>query len=178
MSIWSSRATMQTTVLAATREGRGGEQRPVAVAQRPWAGGRSAGGKRLLRGASLRREPSQYRHIASGSPPRPASRSASVAHVPIYEIGSGEGPCYPDRPIRVRLTSRGAERRLGTCGRDGRDHHPREEKNATQKLSEGGGRRCCGDWYRRHTQGAALAGVCPGEHGAHPALERLRSGRG
>src|SRR5262249_51208641 len=53
MSIWSSRATMQTTVLAATRVGRGGEQRPVAVAQRPWAGGRSAGDKRLLRGASL-----------------------------------------------------------------------------------------------------------------------------
>src|SRR5215470_7374437 len=36
MSIWSSRATMQTTVLAATRVGRGGEQRPDAVAQRRW----------------------------------------------------------------------------------------------------------------------------------------------
>src|SRR5215813_8364772 len=89
MSIWSSRATMQTTVLAATRVGRGGEQRPVAVAQRPWAGGRSAGDKRMLRGACLCREPLQYRHIASGSPPRPASHIASVAHVPIYEIGSG-----------------------------------------------------------------------------------------
>src|SRR5215510_576479 len=64
MSIWSSRATMQTAVLAATRVGRG------AV------------------GASLCREPSQYRHIASGSPPRPASHIASVAHVPIIEIGS------------------------------------------------------------------------------------------
>jgi len=42
----------------------------------------------LLRGASLCREPSQYRHIASGSPPRPASQLASVAHVPMYEIGS------------------------------------------------------------------------------------------
>src|SRR5262245_33472554 len=64
MSIWSRRATQQPTVLAATRVGRG------AV------------------GASLCREPSQYRHIASGSPPRPASHIASVAHVPIYEIGS------------------------------------------------------------------------------------------
>src|SRR5262249_17400505 len=64
MSIWSSRATKQTTVLAATRVGRG------------------------ALGASLCREPLQYRHIASGSPPRPASHIASVAHVPIYEIGS------------------------------------------------------------------------------------------
>src|SRR5262249_56081475 len=31
MSIWSSRATMQTTVLAATRVGRGGEQRPMPL---------------------------------------------------------------------------------------------------------------------------------------------------
>src|SRR5262249_39055667 len=75
--------------LAATRVGRGGEQRPVVVAQRPWAGGRSAGGKRLLRGAALCREHSQYRHIASDSPPRTASHLASVAHVPSYEIGSG-----------------------------------------------------------------------------------------
>ena len=64
MSIWSRRATQQPTVLAATRVGRG------------------------ALGASLCREPSQYRHIASGSPPRPASHPASVAHVPIYEIGS------------------------------------------------------------------------------------------
>src|SRR5262245_39664712 len=64
MSIWSRRVTQQPTVLAATRVGRG------AV------------------GASLCREPSQYRHIASGSPPRPASHIASVAHVPSYEIGS------------------------------------------------------------------------------------------
>ena len=81
--------------LATTPEGTGRRATADAVAQRPWAGGRSAGGKRLLRGTSLCREPSQYRHIASGSPPRPASHIASVAHVPIYEIGSdhflGEG---------------------------------------------------------------------------------------
>jgi hypothetical protein len=44
-------------------------------------------------GAFLCREPSQYRHIASGSPPRTASHIASVAHVPIYEIGSNT-PLY------------------------------------------------------------------------------------
>src|SRR5262249_6277069 len=82
--------------LAATRVGRGGEQRPVAVAQRPWAGGRSAGDKRLLRGASLCREPLQYRHIASGSPPRPASHISSVAQVPIYETGSNHDRATQD----------------------------------------------------------------------------------
>jgi hypothetical protein len=30
----------------------------------------------------------QYRHIAAGDPPKSASHIASVAHVPIYEIGS------------------------------------------------------------------------------------------
>jgi hypothetical protein len=30
----------------------------------------------------------QYRHIAAGSPPKTASHLASVAHVPIIEIGS------------------------------------------------------------------------------------------
>src|SRR6185436_14330434 len=43
-------------------------------------------------GASLCREPSQYRHIASGSPPRSASHLAAVAHVPSYETGSGGAP--------------------------------------------------------------------------------------
>ena len=73
-SIWSRRATQQPTVLAATRVGRG------------------------ALGASLRRAPSQYRHIASGSPPRPASHIASVAHVPIYEIGSSQG-LLPSVPL-------------------------------------------------------------------------------
>ena len=41
-------------------------------------------------GAFLRREPLQYRHIAAGSPPRTASHIASVAHVPVVEIGSRE----------------------------------------------------------------------------------------
>lgn len=39
-------------------------------------------------GAFCRREPLQYRHIAAGSPPKTASHIASVAHVPIIEIGS------------------------------------------------------------------------------------------
>src|SRR5215510_11732913 len=55
-----------------------------AAADRP---GRNPEGRGDL-GASLCREPLQYRHIVSGSPPRPASHIASVAHVPIYEIGS------------------------------------------------------------------------------------------
>src|SRR5262249_52986598 len=55
--------------------------------------GRNPKGRGAL-GASLRREPSQYRHIASGSPPRPASHIASVAHVPSYEIGSCHAPCH------------------------------------------------------------------------------------
>src|SRR5262245_29583349 len=50
--------------------------------------GRNPEGRGAL-GASLCREPSRYRHIASGSPPRPASHIASVAHVPTIEIGSG-----------------------------------------------------------------------------------------
>ena len=54
------------------------------AADRP---GRNPEGRGNL-GAFLCREPSQYRHIASGSPPRTASHIASVAHVPIYEIGS------------------------------------------------------------------------------------------
>jgi hypothetical protein len=33
----------------------------------------------------------QYRHIAAGNPPKSASHIASVAHVPIYEIGSKMG---------------------------------------------------------------------------------------
>src|SRR5262249_62081854 len=123
MSIWSSRATMQT---ARRREEQGprcpsGDATPqvrkqrssaalwpapgshlrvyaqallrrpraLAATRRDGAGEPSAGDKRLLRGASLCREPSQYRDIASGSPPRPASHIASVAHVPIIEIGSG-----------------------------------------------------------------------------------------
>ena len=49
--------------------------------------GRNPEGRGNL-GAFFRREPSQYRHIASGSPPRTASHIASVAHVPTIEIGS------------------------------------------------------------------------------------------
>src|SRR5688572_32281216 len=88
MSIWSRRATTQPTVLAATRVGRGAEQRPSAVA-RPWGQGEDAVAKRPRRGASCCRSPLQYRHIAAGDPLKSASHIASVAHVPIYEIGSG-----------------------------------------------------------------------------------------
>src|SRR5512147_87029 len=68
-------------------KGRGAEQRlrrcaPISAGVRP------AVAKRPLRGASCRRSPLQYRHIAAGDPPKPASHIASVAHVPIYEIGS------------------------------------------------------------------------------------------
>src|SRR5215813_976490 len=75
--------------LAATRVGRGAEQwlrhcAPILAGVRP------AVGKRPLRGASLCREPSQYRYIASGSPPRPASHIASVAHLLIIEICSSK----------------------------------------------------------------------------------------
>jgi hypothetical protein len=51
--------------------------------------------KCLLRGAFLCREPSQYRHIASGSPPRTASHIASVAHAPSYETGSNVPNQFP-----------------------------------------------------------------------------------
>jgi len=52
------------------------------AADRP---GRNPEGRGDL-GASCRRSPLQYRHIAAGDPPKPASHIASVAHVPIYEI--------------------------------------------------------------------------------------------
>jgi hypothetical protein len=42
-------------------------------------------------GAYCCRSPLQYRHIAAGNPPKSASHLASVAHVPIYEIGSKMG---------------------------------------------------------------------------------------
>src|SRR5690349_21641328 len=64
MSIGSRRVTQQPTVLAATRVGRGDL------------------------GASCCRSPLQYRHIAAGDPPKPASHIASVAYVPIDKIGS------------------------------------------------------------------------------------------
>jgi hypothetical protein len=77
-------------------EGRGAKQRPSAVA-RPLGQGMPAVAKRPLRGASCRRSPLQYRHIAAGDPPKPASHIASVAHVPIYEIGSKAVPVPGDR---------------------------------------------------------------------------------
>jgi len=58
-----------------------------ALLRRPRALAATRVGRGAL-GASLCREPLQYRHIAAGSPPRPASHIASVAHVPIIEIGS------------------------------------------------------------------------------------------
>src|SRR5215831_5990831 len=91
--------------LATTRVGRGAEQwlrhcAPILAGVRP------AVGKRPLRGASLCREPSQYRHVASGPSPRPASHIASVAHVPIIEIGSSHG-------ITRKHTDRLSRRRPG-----------------------------------------------------------------
>ena len=82
-------------------KGRGVEQRLVAIAHRPWAGWRKRRRKRLLRGAFRCREPLQYRHIAAGSPPRTASHIASVAHVPIIEIGSSR--CAVFEPGRERF---------------------------------------------------------------------------
>src|SRR5688500_9267561 len=96
MSIWSRRATQQPAVLAATRVGRGAEQRAAAVV-RPLRQGEEAVAKRSRGGAYCCRSPLQYRHIAAGDPPKSASHIASVAHVPIYEIGSRLSPSTPDR---------------------------------------------------------------------------------
>ena len=52
-------------------------------------------------GASCCRSPLQYRHIAAGNPPKAASHIASVAHVPIYEIGSKPVP-VPENRINHR----------------------------------------------------------------------------
>src|SRR5688572_22607500 len=70
-------------------EGRGAEQWPSAIA-RPLGQGEDAVAKRPRRGAFCCRSPLQYRHIAAGDPPKTASHIASVAHVPIYEIGSSK----------------------------------------------------------------------------------------
>src|SRR5262249_35266043 len=52
------------------------------------------------------RELSQYRHIVSGSPPRPASHIASVAHVPSYEIGSRLwAPYFTPRESRTAMNA-------------------------------------------------------------------------
>jgi len=75
---------------------RGARRRPYVdmvkegndAADRP---GRNPKGRGDL-GASCRRSPLQYRHIAACDPPKPASHIASVAHVPIYEIGSKAVP--------------------------------------------------------------------------------------
>src|SRR5262245_12460332 len=64
MSIWSRRATMQTTVLAGTPKGTGRSGR-ISLSVAPNI-------------ESMRRR----------DPPRTASHLASVAHVPVYEIGS------------------------------------------------------------------------------------------
>ncbi len=77
-SLSISRATTQPPVLAATR-------RDGAL----WA-------------HFVRREPLQYRHIAAGSPPRTASHIASVAHVPMVEIGSREHEGYPFIPVHKK----------------------------------------------------------------------------
>src|SRR6185436_5758819 len=80
-----------------------------AVDDRP---GRNPKGRGDL-GASLCREPSQYRHIASGSPPRPASHLASVAHVPVYETGSSTNESAPG--TRGPRGAGTAEGRRPTC---------------------------------------------------------------
>ena len=80
---------------------RGARRRPYVdmvkegnnAADRP---GRNPKGRGDL-GASCCRSPLQYRHIAAGDPPKPASHIASVAHVPIYEIGSKAVPVPGDR---------------------------------------------------------------------------------
>ena len=68
-------------------EGRGAEQR-LPPLRAYLAGVRPAVAKRPLRGASCRRSPLQYRHIAASHPPKTASHIATVAHVPAVEIGS------------------------------------------------------------------------------------------
>src|SRR3970040_808798 len=85
---------------------RGARRRPYVdmvkegnnAADRP---GRNPKGRGDL-GASCLRSPLQYRHIAAGDPPKPASHIASVAHVPIYEIGSKSVP-VPE--IRTQITT-------------------------------------------------------------------------
>ncbi len=71
---------------------RGARRRPYVDRVKPGNNadarpGRNPEGRGDL-GASCCREPLQYRHIAAGSPPKPASHIATVAHVPIIEIGS------------------------------------------------------------------------------------------
>src|SRR5262252_10393707 len=75
-----------------------------AAADRP---GRNPEGRGNL-GAFLCREPSQYRHIASDSPPRTASHLASVAHVPSYETGSSAAASQKrDRPCSWTILGAG-----------------------------------------------------------------------
>ena len=54
-------------------------------------------------GAFWCREPLQYRHIAAGSPPKTASHIASVAHVPIIEIGSNQRLPEIETALRVKF---------------------------------------------------------------------------
>ena len=72
-------------------EGPGAAQRPGWRCAPPLGEVKERRHEYLLRGAFIRREPLQYRHIAAGSPPRTASHIASVAHVSMAEIDS-KGP--------------------------------------------------------------------------------------
>ena len=76
--------------------------RAQALLRPPRAPGRNPEGRGKL-GASCCWEPLQYRHIAAGSPPKPASHIASVAHAPIVEIGSATRPFgpAPNRTLRA-----------------------------------------------------------------------------
>jgi hypothetical protein len=80
-------ATTQARVLATTRrDGALSNGLPL----RALFGKRTPRGrKRPLRGAFRRRAPLQYCRYCRTRPPRTASHIASVAHVPMIEIGSG-----------------------------------------------------------------------------------------
>ena len=100
-------------------EGRGAEQR-LPPLRAYVAGVRPAIAKRSLRGAYCCRSPLQYRHIAADDPPKSASHIASVAHVPIDEIGSQE---VIEKPAQLYAgaagIASGAQPLAGSC-RNGR----------------------------------------------------------
>src|SRR5688572_31387742 len=72
----------------------GARRRPYVDRVKPWNDADARPGRNPKRrgdlGAFCCRSPLQYRHIAAGDPPKTASHIASVAHVPIYEIGSSK----------------------------------------------------------------------------------------
>src|SRR5215813_9718734 len=89
MSIWSRRATQQPTVLAATRRDGAESNGPMpllsALGQVDEAQAASAcSGAHLFVGS-----PRNIDILLRALLLRPASHIASVAHVPIYETGSG-----------------------------------------------------------------------------------------